>query len=158
MKILSRSLLAKAFPNNPRVLAEMERLDDFLGETSGKAASVSDLLDGLLADLGDGGKYQKATALLETIANLQERIGAIEIGDSGEATVRPIDSQDPASLLTRGVAYTVLVGIAGKGATASRPTLPATALAIYLDTTLAAAGKPVFWTGTAWVDSSGAAV
>lgn len=47
---------------------------------------------------------------------------------------------------------------ATKGATASRPTLGASDIGfMYLDTTLAAAGKPIWWTGTAWVDSSGTA-
>jgi len=53
-----------------------------------------------------------------------------------------------------------------KGPTASRPTMAtfqvgtdaAWAGAWYLDTTLAAAGKPIMWTGTAWVDSTGAIV
>ena len=47
----------------------------------------------------------------------------------------------------------------GKGTTAQRPALPASARGVrYLDTTLAAAGKPIQWTGTAWVDGLGAAV
>lgn len=48
---------------------------------------------------------------------------------------------------------------AGKGATGSRPTLPATAIGVmYMDTTLAANGKPIWWNGTAWVDSAGTSV
>lgn len=47
----------------------------------------------------------------------------------------------------------------GKGTTAQRPATLTAAQAgyTYLDTTLVAAGKPIFWTGTAWVDSAGAA-
>lgn len=46
-----------------------------------------------------------------------------------------------------------------KGATASRPTMTAADIGFpYLDTTLAAAGKPIWWTGTAWVDATGATV
>lgn len=41
-----------------------------------------------------------------------------------------------------------------KGATPARPEAPAVGQ-LYLDTTLAPAGKPVWWTGTAWVDSMG---
>jgi Pectate lyase superfamily protein len=46
-----------------------------------------------------------------------------------------------------------------KGATGSRPTLDATQQGVqYLDTTLAAAGKLITWSGTAWVDGTGTAV
>lgn len=158
MTVLSRSLLAKAFPNNPRVRAELERLDELLSATGGKATTIGGLLDGLIADLGEGGKFQKATAILEAIANLPERVGGIEITADGSAVIRPIDGQDPASLLSRGVAYTVLVGIAGHGTTLQRPVPPAKSAALYFDTTLAAGGKPIFWNGTGWVDSSGTAV
>ena len=46
-----------------------------------------------------------------------------------------------------------------KGATVSRPTLTANDRGVcYLDTTLAANGKPIWWTGTVWVDALGASV
>ena len=46
-----------------------------------------------------------------------------------------------------------------KGGTASRPTLGVFAAGyIYFDTTLSASGKPIFWTGVAWVDYSGLVV
>ena len=46
-----------------------------------------------------------------------------------------------------------------KGSTASRPTLGSDAAGyLYFDTTLVAAGKPIWWSGTAWLDSTGAAV
>jgi hypothetical protein len=46
-----------------------------------------------------------------------------------------------------------------RGATVSRPTLTANDAGVqHLDTTLAAAGKPITWTGTVWVDATGAAV
>lgn len=46
-----------------------------------------------------------------------------------------------------------------KGTTALRPVLTANDIGVsYLDTTLVAAGKPIWWTGTAWVDATGAAV
>lgn len=44
------------------------------------------------------------------------------------------------------------------GATGARPVLTANeAGTLYFDTTLAAAGKPIWWTGAAWVDATGAA-
>lgn len=49
--------------------------------------------------------------------------------------------------------------IVGKGTTAQRPTLTANDAGVcYLDTTLDADGKPIWWTGTAWVDATGATV
>ena len=47
-----------------------------------------------------------------------------------------------------------------RGTTAQRPaSLTANEIGImYLDTTLAAAGKPIWWTGTVWVDSTGVSV
>lgn len=46
-----------------------------------------------------------------------------------------------------------------KGATGSRPSLKTWDVgATYLDTTLAANGKPITWTGTIWVDSAGTSV
>lgn len=46
-----------------------------------------------------------------------------------------------------------------RGTTAQRPSLLASQLGFtYLDNTLAAAGKPIWWNGTAWVDATGATV
>lgn len=45
-----------------------------------------------------------------------------------------------------------------KGTTASRPSTDLYAGLVYFDTTLAAAGKPVWWTGTQWVDATGTVV
>lgn len=46
-----------------------------------------------------------------------------------------------------------------RGPTASRPALGNLDVGVmYLDTTLVGAGKPIWWTGTAWVDATGATV
>lgn len=46
-----------------------------------------------------------------------------------------------------------------RGNTASRPTLTANDIGVsYMDTTLVAAGKPIWWTGTVWVDATGTSV
>lgn len=49
--------------------------------------------------------------------------------------------------------------IVGKNVTGSRPALVASDVGVcYLDTTLDADGKPIWWTGTAWVDATGTVV
>jgi len=46
-----------------------------------------------------------------------------------------------------------------RSTTANRPAVSASDVGLqYLDTTLAAGGKPIWWTGTVWVDSTGVAV
>jgi hypothetical protein len=49
--------------------------------------------------------------------------------------------------------------VTARGTTAARPALTANDAGVqYLDTTLVAAGKPITWTGTVWVDGLGVAV
>jgi hypothetical protein len=49
--------------------------------------------------------------------------------------------------------------ITNRAVTVSRPTLTASDIGVtYLDTTLAADGKPIWWTGSVWVDATGATV
>lgn len=51
------------------------------------------------------------------------------------------------------------VAFPNQGATASRPTLTADQRGVmYFDTTLATNGKPIWWTGSHWVDYSGTIV
>ena len=53
--------------------------------------------------------------------------------------------------------WRTLLGSA-RGNTASRPTLGAADIGVmYMDTTLDADGKPIWWTGTTWIDATGAA-
>lgn len=53
----------------------------------------------------------------------------------------------------------IMIRGALRGTTANRPVLTATDVAVmYMDTTLDADGKPIWWTGTTWVDATGAAV
>jgi hypothetical protein len=53
----------------------------------------------------------------------------------------------------------VRLGTATKNTTANRPTLTANEIGtLYLDTTLAANGKPIWWNGALWVDANGTSV
>lgn len=68
------------------------------------------------------------------------------VGDNGVATLT-IENMD------------VRQAPVQKGATGSRPVLNAADIGfLYLDTTLDADGKPIWWNGTAWVDATGATV
>ena len=80
------------------------------------------------------------------------------VGKAGEIRVNS-DNWMPRVFTGAKTGGWVLGVFAGKGATGSRPTLPATAIGVmYMDTTLAANGKPIWWNGTAWVDSAGTSV
>ena len=49
--------------------------------------------------------------------------------------------------------------VTNRGTTGARPTLTASEVGVtYLDTTLTSNGKPITWTGTLWVDATGASV
>lgn len=157
MSIFTRDVLERAFPKNPRAVAAFERLDALLSDVDGNGQSLTDKLDSISDSLSSQ-TYQSQSPLLSSISELPNRVGAIELTQDGVAQVREIDALDPASLLSRGVAYTVLVGAGGRGSTAQRPTVPANALAIYFDTDLDPDGQPIFWTGIKWVNSGGAPV
>lgn len=63
-------------------------------------------------------------------------------------------SPAPTTLVWRAVEW-----VPQRGTTASRPVLTTSDVGVqFFDTTLAAAGKPIWWTGLAWVDALGATV
>ena len=156
MTVLSRDLLAQAFPNNPRLRAEFEALDQFLTDAEARITALLAAAEDAAARLSmiEGTASQPFSDILTAISGLPDKAGAIEIVDIDNVAIRGIDSDDDACLVSRGQA----ISFAGKGATASRPVLSAKRRSIYFDTTLDPDGKPIFWTGTAWVDSGGAVV
>jgi hypothetical protein len=159
MSIFTRPVLQKMFPDHPRAVAAMERLDALLSDVDGNGQTLSDRLDAALAQVGDASAYQRASPVLDAIANVPNRVGSVEITNDGAAAIRPIDGQDPASLLSRGVAYTVLVGNAGMGPTANRPTFPDGYIGIYFDTDIDPDGQPIIRrTDGVWLNMSGVPV
>lgn len=150
----SRDLLVRAFPNDPLLRAQFEALDELLSSTADQAAKLKEDLAAVAASLPEGA-FQPFSELLQSLSEVPDSaLGAIEIVALDTFNVRPIDTADDACLVSR----SNLISYVGKGATGARPALSAQHRAIYFDTTLAAAGKPVFWTGTAWVDATGAVV
>jgi hypothetical protein len=156
--VIARSLLTKAFPDSPRLRSELETAINTIDDVVEQATALKAQLDTLSAGL-ESGDFQPLSGLLTAVAGLPNRVGAVEFTGTDVANIRPIDGADPASLVSRGGAYTVFVAYGGKGITSARPTVPSTVVAIYFDTTLAANGKPIFnFKGAGWVDSSGASV
>jgi hypothetical protein len=159
VKIFTRAVLEKSFPDNPRAVAAFERLDDLLSTVDDNGHTITDKLDAFIAATGDTETNQKASPILDAIAALPNRVGAVEVTEEGQANIRPIDGQDPASLLSRGVAYTVLVGNAGTGPTTDRPTFPLGYIGIYFDTTIDPDGQPIIRrTDGVWLNMSGVPV
>lgn len=155
---IPRSLLAQAFPNNPRLRAELEAQVDLIDSITEEAATLKANLDSLAAELGTG-SFQPASEVLTEISGVPNKVGALELKADGQADVRAIDGSDTASLLTRGNGYATFLALGGRGPTGSRPTPSSGVAIIYFDTTLAAGGKPIFNYGnTGWVDATGASV
>ena len=117
--------------------------------------------------------YRNASAITSDIVNVS--VVGNQIIKGGEGFVRFVTSNMQAPIIAdniggSGVALNVgstpPVGIRkwGQssvfwGTTANRPTPSANDIGLqYLDTTLDADGKPIWWTGTAWVDATGAVV
>lgn len=153
---ITRTLLVKAIAN-PRLRAEFEAMGDNLDTAQSQLAdliaSATSLQDQLQA-LIDAGS-QAHSALLDAIAAAPDSdLGVFEKVDLDQVILREVDTADDACLVSR----QNLMSYVGTGATGSRPTLSAHHRAVYFDTTLAANGKPVFWTGTQWVDATGASV
>lgn len=154
---LSRDLLTQAFPNNPRLVAELEELDSLLESAEGLVAELRTASDEAKARLAtlEGTESQPLSEKLSAIAATpDDQVGALEIIGPDQVAIRGIDTADDACLVSR----SRVLSFAGKGATADRPVLSDTMTAIYFDTTLATEGQPVFWTGAQWVDSLGAVV
>ena len=78
-----------------------------------------------------------------TVNTLRATTGAIAVGNSGIT----VDGAAKSGVVVK------------RSTTANRPTLTSADVGImFLDTTLDADGKPIWWTGTIWVDATGAAV
>jgi hypothetical protein len=65
----------------------------------------------------------------------------------------------PLAMVGATAKYTNLMTHVGRGSTGARPVLTVADIgAMYMDTTLNAGGKPIWWNGGGWVDNTGAAV
>lgn len=155
MKIFSRSTLKRVFGGDPAAVAEFERLDALLSTVDKNGRTLAQMLEATLALIPEGESLQPASAILDALAAVPAGgIGVFERTGLTTVILRPVDAGDDASLLSRVSAMSYL----GKGATSARPTPSAARRGVYFDTTLAALGKPTFWTGTDYVDATGAAV
>lgn len=131
--------------------------------TGGTAGTLS----GVTGSVASGSRYvtvSSTSGIPEggyiTIAGVSGVKRVVHIQDS---THLYIDTDANATVSGAAVAFSAPVfkqiGGAGKGITGARPTLGANDYGVtYLDTTLDADGKPIWWNGTAWVDATGAVV
>lgn len=157
MSIFDRSLLAKAFPDSPRLRADMETFADSFDDAQQKVADLIASATDLQSRLQtlEASSAQPYSALLEAISSVSDSdLGVIEKVGTDQVILHEVDSGDDACLVSR----LNLVSYVGKGTTANRPALSAQRRALYFDTTLAPDGKPVFWTGVHWVDATGSIV
>lgn len=142
--IFSRDRLLKALGNDHLLVAQFEELDDALTSTTDTANAASQTASSAQTalDQANSSPTQPFSDLLAAIADLDaSQTGVIAIVGTDAVAIYPLGS------FTR---------FLGKGTTAGRPATPSVGL--YFDTTLAANGKPIFYTGTAWVDSAGTVV
>lgn len=130
-------------------------------------AGTSGTLSGVTGSVASGGRL----VTVNSTANIPEGAYITIAGVSGikrvvhvfDSTRIYIDSDASATVSGAAVAFSAPVfkqiGQAGRGVTASRPSLGANDYGVtYLDTTLDADGKPIWWNGTAWVDATGTVV
>jgi hypothetical protein len=140
--MLSRQLINEAF-SNPRLRAEMLALAKQLETTTATAdtANATATSAQSAADQANSAQVQPLSDLLTAIAALPaDQTGMIAVVGTDQVAVYPLVN---------------FMRFLGKGPSTSRPS---GSPGIYFDTTLAAGGKPIFTTGTGYVDSTGAAV
>lgn len=109
---LSRDLLAQAF-DSPRLVAEFEALDSAIDQAgivvsslSGTATSTEDRLSVLEAE-----DSQPHNTVLDGVAGLPDEAGVVELVGDYQVVIRGVDTEDDASLLSRGVADTLYAPI-----------------------------------------------
>lgn len=114
---LSRDLLASAFPDNPRLRAELEQLDDFLSDAEARITALLVSAEDAATRLGsiEGQENQPLNGLLTSLSLLPDEAGAIEVIEPDVVSIRPIDAADTASLLSRQAADLLYQPIGGGG-------------------------------------------
>lgn len=98
--MISRSLLARAFPDNPRLRLELESALDLIDTLTSQADAIQSQLDTVAASI-QADTFQPESDTLTAIAALPNDSGAVEMSN-GVASLRPIDGSDLASLVSRG--------------------------------------------------------
>lgn len=140
MTVLSRQALAGL----PRLLqAQLQQLDQAHDDTASLASSANETATSAqaTADVAASAQNQPLSDLLTAIAALPaDQTGFIVIAGTDQAAVYPLAN---------------FMRFLGKGPSTGRPS---GSPGVYFDTTLAAGGKPIFTTGTGYVDSTGTAV
>lgn len=128
--LFPRDLLARAFPGMPRLWAAFETqessLDDHNQRIDGAEAQIAAVGATATQALETAASAQVSHTLLDGISALNGEAGAVELLTTDQVGVRPIDTADAASLLTKGRADTLY---AGGGAVAHQADSTATTVA-----------------------------
>jgi len=105
-----------------------------------------------------GNYYGRIGPCRHGATNASGRFGYSTVGS--DTLVEITDTYTPEHYQIYGTSKSYgILNAASSGATGSRPTLNTRNRgSLYFDTTLNANGKPIFWTGTIWVDATGASV
>lgn len=123
------------------------------GDTSAGSKIISAVSN--LTNLNVGGFISIVEAGISSsrINRLDAKTGTISLDKNATATVKG------AALSTTAPVFLARDYQSVKGASTGRPKLAlADAGYLYFDTSLTVAGKPIWWTGVAWVDANGAVV
>lgn len=115
MNLFPRDLLARAFPGMPRMWAAFETqetsLDDHNQRIDGAEAQIAAVDQTATQALETAANAQVSHTLLDGIAALNGEAGAIELLTTDQVGVRPIDTSDAASLLSKGRADALYAGV-----------------------------------------------
>jgi hypothetical protein len=102
-----------------------------------------------------------ASGSYPTDNTIQYQVGDVAF-NGGPTTANPVVRRICITANTKGTdvgTWRPVSSLTGKGSTGTRPTLNANDVGVcFMDTTLAAAGKPIWWNGANWVDATGATV
>lgn len=105
--IFTRDQLVRAFPNQPLLVAQMEEMGSLFDKAQETLAALQDALATVQGVVEAEGRWQPASPLLSSLADLEGQAGALVMAGGSDVVVQPIDTSDDASLLTKSRADTL---------------------------------------------------
>lgn len=106
MTRITRDMLSRAFPDQPRMVRAFEDIDKALDEAGLEVAGLEAAIAAAVATAGDIpallAAKQTSSALLTALANIQPSAGVIEMAGANQFAVRKVGGADSSSLATVG--------------------------------------------------------